>query len=121
MDLQLSIEPHDLLVVELRDGDRRTSVSVHPSRAGAASLMRALGVALQTGYGECFWPAPAGGQYWWIFTRKGDTLESIAMWTRGGATGWEHVFRATDAAGWIRDRLGEELVRVGLLPIAESE
>jgi hypothetical protein len=34
------------------------------------------------------------------------------MWTRSGATGWEHVFRATDAAGWIRDRLIAETSRL---------
>jgi len=114
MDVQLSLEPHDILAVHLREGEQQAMVSVHPSRAGAQSLMRALGDALTAGYGECFWPAATGGQYWWIFKREGETLETMAMWTRGGASLWEHVFRATDAAAWVRERLDDELVRIGL-------
>ncbi len=34
------------------------------------------------------------------------------MWTRGGASLWEHVFRATDSATWVRDRLDEEIDRL---------
>jgi hypothetical protein len=115
MDLRLSIEPHDVLTVHLREGDEATTVSVHPSRAGAESLQRALHGAMRDGYGECFWPGMPGGQYWWIFKRDADTLETIAMWTRGGAALWEHVFRATDAAAWVGDRLDEEIRRLGLL------
>ena len=114
MDVRLSLEPHDVLGVHLRDGDQQATVSVRPSRAGATSLLAALDEAIAAGYGECFWPASTGGQYWWIFKRDGETLEAIAMWTRGGASLWEHVFRATDAAAWVRERLGEELVRNGL-------
>ena len=114
MVLHLSLDPHDILTVHLREGEEQTTVSVHPSRAGATSLTRALNDAIATGYGECFWPAPTGGQYWWIFKREGDALETIAMWTRGGASLWEHVFRATDAAAWVDARLGEELGGLGL-------
>lgn len=114
MDLQLSIEPHDILVVHLREGDAQTTVSVHPARAGTQSLLRALEEALTTGYGECFWPGSTGGQYWWMFKREQETLEAIAMWTRGGASLWEHVFRATDAAAWVREQLVEEIARIGL-------
>jgi hypothetical protein len=35
------------------------------------------------------------------------------MWTRGGASLWEHVFRATDAADWMKDRVAEEIRRLG--------
>jgi hypothetical protein len=114
MDLRLAVEPPDTLVVELRDGSGQTTVSVRPSAAGAASLTRALDAALAEGYGECFWPGSPGGQYWWIFKREAETIEVIAMWTRGGASGWEHVFRATDAAAWVRERLDEELDRIDL-------
>ena len=114
MDLHLSLEPHDFLTVHLREGGEQTTISVTPSGAGVQSLRRALGEALTTGYGECFWPGSPVGQYWWMFKRDADTLEVIAMWTRGGASGWEHTFRATDAATWVRDRLGEELIRLGL-------
>ena len=109
MDLRLTIEPHDVLVVHLRDGDRETSVPVHSVSAGIASLARALDEAVARGYGECFWPGSPGGQYWWIFKRDAEAIEVIAMWTRGGAALWEHVFRATDAAAWVKDRFDEEI------------
>jgi hypothetical protein len=113
MDLTLTVEPHDVLAVHLREGDERATVSVRPSRAGVTSLVRALDEAIATGYGECFWPGSTGGQYWWMFKRDADTIESIAMWTRGGASLWEHVFRATDAVEWVRERLSEEVARLG--------
>jgi hypothetical protein len=113
MDLRLTLDPHDVLVVHLSEGDLETAVSVHPSRAGAESLQRALHAAIADGYGECFWPGLSGGQYWWIFKRDGEALETIAMWTRGGAALWEHVFRATDAAGWVGERLAGEIKRLG--------
>ena len=34
-------------------------------------------------------------------------MEVAAMWTRGGASGWEHVFRATDSVEWVRERLDD--------------
>jgi len=47
-----------------------------------------------------------------VFRRREATLETAVMWTRGGASLWEHVFRATDAAEWIRDRFAEETARL---------
>lgn len=114
MDLRLTIEAPDRLIVQLREGRDDASVAVSPSAAGARSLARALDDALAHGYGECFWPGVPGGQYWWVFRRREATLETAVMWTRGGATGWEHVFRATDAAEWIRDRLIAETSRLQL-------
>ena len=55
-----------------------------------------------------------------MFKRDGDTLQSITMWTRGGASGWEHTFRATDAAAWVRERLDEELGRLGLRDLSDD-
>lgn len=115
MNLRFEIEPHDVLVVHLREGNEQTTVSVHPSSAGVRSLRRALDAALSDGYGECFWPGSPGGQYWWIFKRTGDTIETMAMWTRGGASLWEHVFRATDAANWVDECVATETARHGLL------
>jgi hypothetical protein len=114
MDLRLTLDPYDVLVVHLSEADLATTVSVHPSRPGAELLQRALHASIADGYGECFWPGLSGGQYWWIFKRDGETLETIAMWTRGGASLWEHVFRATDAASWVRERLADEIQRLGL-------
>jgi hypothetical protein len=87
---------------------------VHPSRAGATSLLRALDAAIADGYGECFWPGAPGGQHGWIFKREGESIEVIAMWTRGGASLWEHVFRATDRASGIEDQLTSEIDRLEL-------
>lgn len=114
MHLTFSIEPHDTLVVHLQEGAEKATVAVHPSIAGATSLLRALDDALADGYGECFWPGSPGGQHWWIFKRVETSIEVIAMWTRGGASLWEHVFRATDAASWVEDQLTSEIDRLGL-------
>ena len=116
MNLALSLEPFDTLVVHLREGSDQTTVSVRPSRPGAESLLRALNDGLTDGYGECFWPGSPGGQYWWIFKRTDAALDVVAMWTRGGASSWEHVFRATDLATWVEERLTSEIDRLDLRP-----
>jgi len=112
MDLRLTVEAPDRLVVNLREGDDVATVTASPSAAGVRSLGRALDEAMVQGYGECFWPGMPGGQYWWVFRRREATLETAVMWTRGGASLWEHVFRATDAAEWIRDRFAAETSRL---------
>jgi hypothetical protein len=103
----------DELTVYLKEGTEETSVTVAPPHAGAATLTRALADAAASGYGECFWPSVTG-QYWWMFRRDHETVEVAVMWSRGGASGWQHVFRATDALAWVRGRLDEELARVGV-------
>lgn len=114
MDVQLSVVPPDTLIVHLAEGHAVAEVPVRPSRAGVLSLTRALGEATRDGYGECFWPGTPEGQYWWIFKRDHETLETIAMWTRGGATGWEHVFRATDSVAWVVERVAASVAKLGL-------
>lgn len=114
MQLRCDHDPNDRLVVHLREGDEETSVGVRPARAGATTLVRAIDAAVAEGYGECFWPGDPG-QYWWIFRRDAETIETIAMWTRGGASLWEHVFRATDEVAFVQARLRSELERCGLL------
>ncbi len=114
MNIRLSLEPHDTLVVHLYEGSEETSIPVRPSRAGAKTLSGAFQAAVDDGYGECFWPGSPGGQYRWIFKRESETMEVIAMWTRGGASLWEHLFRATDAAGHVGERLDAEIDRLGL-------
>lgn len=110
--LRFELEPPDRLIVHLREGSDETSVAVSPASAGVASLTRALDEALADGYGECFWPGQPGGQYWWIFKREDAALELAVMWTRGGASLWEHVFRATDSAEWTRDLVREQARRL---------
>ena len=116
MDIRLERQGRDELIVHLKDGSVETSVSVPQARPGAASLMRALESAVASGHGECFWPCTTGGQYWWMFRREHDALEAIVMWTRGGASLWEHVFRATDQVTWVHERLSSELERLDLTP-----
>ena len=114
MELRLALQAPDVLVVHLREHLTETTVSVRPAHVGVRTLVAALDAAVSDGYGECFWPGSPGGQYWWMFRREAETLEVVAMWTRGGASLWEHVFRATDAAAWVHERLGAELERLGL-------
>lgn len=109
MHLRLTLDPDDTLVVHLREGPEETSVPVRPSSAGIRSLTRAVDTAIADGYGECFWPAMPIGQTWWMFRRDAETIEVVAMWTRGGAALWEHVFRATDSVEWLRDQLRKEI------------
>ena len=114
MDFALSLDPDQTLVVHLQEGVERTTVSVRPAVAGATSLLRAVDQAVTDGYGECFWPGASGGQYWWILKRIDNSMEMMAMWTRGGASLWEHVFRATGPADWIEQRLTSEIDRLSL-------
>src|SRR5689334_22515012 len=119
MNLEFELEPHDALTVRLRDGHDATTVSVPNARAGIDSLARTLGQAIANGYGECFWPSLDGGHYWWMLKTDQGTLEVVLMWSRGGASGWQHVFRVTDAASWVHDRVTAEAERIGLgLPSA---
>jgi len=114
MNLTIELDDHDHLTVSIIDGGERPTVaSPHAARAGAL-LLHAIDQAIAEGYGECLWPAP-DGEYWWMFRRDHETLEVAVMWTRGGASGWQHVSRGTDAATWIRARVHAELGRLGLL------
>ena len=115
MDVRFERDHADTLTVHLRDGQAATSVAVRPASAGLASLRRALDDAVNDGYGECFWPALTGGQYWWMFKRDADTLEVIAMWHRGGASLWEHVFRAADSMSWVQSRIAAEMDRLSTI------
>lgn len=116
MTLTLSIDETDTLVVRLREGDVETALGARPASAAMRSLTRALvdaGEGGAEGYGDCYWPGSNGGQYWWIFKRNAETVEVVALWTRGGVSIYEHVFRATDAYAWVRERLDDEIQRVG--------
>ena len=114
MDLRLTLQSQNELVVHLQEGAVATTVAVPGARAGAESLTRAVDDVVAHGYGECFWPALEGGHYWWMFRRDGDSMEVVTMWSRGGASGWEHVFRALDSVAWVRERLDAEVGRLGL-------
>lgn len=102
------------LVLQLTDAATKATISVPQAQQGVASITRALDSAARDGYGECFWPATEGGHYWWIFRREAESLEVVALWSRGGASGWQHVFRAVDAVDWVRERVSAEAGRLGL-------
>lgn len=114
MTFTFALDAHDSLRVTLRDAEVETSVAARPALAAAATLRRALEEAGDTGYGECFWPGSEGGQYWWIFKRADETVDVVALWTRGGVAIWEHVFRATDAFAWVVELFDSEVARLRL-------
>ena len=114
MDLRLVIEAPDRLIVHLREGVDETTVAVSPADAGVASLTRALDDAVAQGYGECFWPGLPGRAGPVSSGAREATLDYTVMWTRGGASLWEHVFRATDAAEFVRDWLAAEQSRLSV-------
>ena len=98
----------------MREGSVETEATSWQPRQSAADLLAAIEAADANGYGECFWPEPAG-QYWWMLKREDRRLEVVVMFSAGGATGWQHVFRAADEAGYVRDLVRAELDREGLI------
>jgi hypothetical protein len=113
MNIHLVCEAPERLTVQLREGVEERTVTVAQGRVGARLLERTIDDAIAHGYGECFWPALEGGHYWWMFRLVGESLDVAVMWSRGGASGWEHVFRAVDAVSHVREQLREELDRIG--------
>ena len=85
-----------------------THVTGWNPQQSAADLRAALDAAGAEGYGECFWPEPTG-QYWWMFRLVDARLEVAVMWTAGGASQWQHVFRAADEFDYVRDLVHAEL------------
>lgn len=106
----------DRIVATLKEGtvESASVTAWHASRA-ALALVTAIDMAVDDGYGECFWPEP-GGQYWWIFRRDDRRLEVVVLWSRGAVTGWQHVFRAADEVQYFVDRVKDELSAHDLLP-----
>jgi hypothetical protein len=103
------------LIAHLREGDVATEVSGWNARQSAADLLAALEAVAAEGYGECFWPEPTG-QYWWMFRLVDRRLEVAVMWSSGGASGWQHVFRAADEFRYLRELVHAELSQQGLSP-----
>lgn len=104
-------DPHRL-VVHLREGEVETEVSGWNPAQSATHLLAALDAADAEGYGECFWPEPTG-HYWWMFKREHERLEVVVLWSRSSAVGWQHVFRAADGAGYLRELIASEFGRLG--------
>ena len=107
------------LIAKLREGDTITDVTAWRPEQAAADLLAALDAAESESYGECFWPEPTG-QYWWMLKREDRRLETVVLYSRGGAMGWQHVFRAVDEMDYVRELVREELHRHGLGPEALS-
>jgi hypothetical protein len=103
------------LVAKLREGDTITDITGWRPEQAAADLLAALDAAESEGYGECFWPEPTG-QYWWILKREDRRLEVVVLYSRGGAMGWQHVFRAVDEVDYLQDLVRTELDRHRLAP-----
>lgn len=115
-DVTFSLEQPDAnrLVARLREGNVTTEVTGWRPEQAATHLMSALDAADADGYGEGFWFEPTG-QYWWMFRREDRSLEVVVLWSRSSAVGWQHVFRAADEAGYVRDMVRAELTRLALI------
>ena len=107
-----ALEPHRV-IVRLRDGNVETTVAGWRPEIAAAELVAALEGAERDGYADCYWPEPTG-QYWWMLKREDNRLEVVVMWSAGAVPGWQHVFRAADEMGHVRDEVRRELRSVGL-------
>ena len=101
------------LTAYLREGDVTTEATSWQPQQSADDLLAAVDAARTEGYGECFWPEPTG-QYWWMFRLVDARLEVAVMWTAGGASQWQHVFRAADEVRYLRNLVHAELSRQGL-------
>ena len=114
MTLEIERPDGNRVIAHLHEGGVDTEViGWNPVRC-AAHLVGALEAAQTDGYGECFWPEPTG-QYWWMFKREHESIEVAVMWSRSSAVGWQHVFRATDSFGYVRDLITDRLAQVDLL------
>jgi hypothetical protein len=108
MHFDLTHDGHGRLTCRLRDGAQEATVSAAHAPFAAAALSAAFDQARDAEYGECFWQEPTGA-YWWILRREESRLEVVVMWSRGGAGGWQHVFRAADEVSWFGEHLQSEL------------
>lgn len=113
--MTLTIERPDThrLVARLREGTVETEITGWRPEQSSADLLAALDAAEAEGYGECFWPEPMG-QYWWMFKREDRSVEVVVLFSRSSAVGWQHVFRAADEFGYVRDMFRAEFSRNSL-------
>jgi hypothetical protein len=101
------------LVARLREGTLETEiVGWNPERSAAALLDALEAAAGDDAYGECFWPEPTG-HYWWMFKREDRSLETVVLWSRSSAVGWQHVFSASDEITYVVEMVRSELARAG--------
>jgi hypothetical protein len=110
--MHFSVERRDAksVTAHLREGGVTTEVVGWNPEYCARQLRAALEAVEIDGYGECFWPEPTG-QYWWMLKRDENRMEVAVLWSRSSAVGWQHVFRATDEVGYVRDLINEALSR----------
>ncbi len=90
MDVLIAKDSFGRLVCTLCSPNGVGAVTAADPEKAAADLLAALEEARETGYAECFWPAP-NGEYRWMFRRTDDRLIVAALWSSGTITGWEHV------------------------------
>jgi hypothetical protein len=102
------------VVATLREGTDEAEITGWNPERSAAALLNAVEVAAgPDAYSECFWPEPTG-HYWWMFKRTDQSLETVVLWSRSSAVGWQHVFRACDEVGYVRDLIQTALAESGL-------
>lgn len=111
--MDLSRPDPQRLVARLREGSEEAEIAGWNPDRSAAVLLDALETAAgDDAYGECFWPEPTG-HFWWMFKRTDNSLETVVLWSRSSAVGWQHVFRATDEVTYVLDVVRSELARAG--------
>lgn len=108
MQISIGTFMPDRLVACLRDGAVETTVSGCSPREAGAALSDAIETAQRDGFGQCHW-FEATGQYWWIVRHDSGETEVVVLWSSGAATGWQHVFRATDDGGSLGRQVLDQL------------
>jgi hypothetical protein len=92
MDVSFDLDS-SRLICTVSDGPVNATATSSRASSAAAEFLAALQDARDTGLGECFWHEQ-GGDYRWMFCRRGERLDVALMWCDGVITGWRHVFRA---------------------------
>jgi len=112
MELALRRDRHGRVVATLTDEGVETTVTAARGDVAGLALLEAIDRAAADGYGECFWQEMEG-TYWWMFRRLAMRLEIAVLWTSGGASGWQHVFRAVTHADDFSTQAAELIASVG--------
>lgn len=110
MDVSFELDAARLVCV-LTDGTISATATAANAGDAAAEFLAALQDARDTGLGDCFWHEQ-GGDYRWMFCRRGEEVDVALMWCEGVITGWRHVFRADCKLETLIARANREFERL---------
>jgi hypothetical protein len=95
------------LICTIGPDDCPVLVTAADATLAGMELLDALDDVGEAGYGECVW-REAGGDYRWMFRRRGTQLTVVALWSGGTLTGWEHVLQVdTEFEAFVRKMRAE--------------